>query len=87
MAALQVGPPWLALGPPGRVDPLPLTPSAYDGIAAVVPLRGATEPATPVTPVTVARHMDKIIQARWSPAAPLFVTTSADRSAALWTLA
>ena len=54
---------------------------SFDGTCALVAMRDLTH-ATPV-----ARHADKIIRARWSPVESVFVTCSADRTVALWSLA
>jgi hypothetical protein len=40
----------------------------------------------PLNWTVVAQHNDKIIQAKWHPTEMSFITTSADRTAIVWSL-
>jgi hypothetical protein len=40
----------------------------------------------PLNWAVVAQHNDKIIQAKWHPTEMSFITTSADRTAIVWSL-
>ena len=57
-----------------------LTHSGYDGLVNVY------RDTSLLQPLAHASHPDKIVQARWHPSAPAFATSSADRTARVWTL-
>lgn len=56
----------------------------YDGRLVVSDLQG--DLTQPLPSACVAESQDKIVQAKWHPADFTFVTTSADKSATLWSL-
>lgn len=56
----------------------------YDNKLFLTDLQG--DLTQPVSSVVVAEHDDKVIQARWHPNDFTFVSTSADRSAVLWSM-
>jgi WD40 repeat protein len=58
--------------------------ASYDGRVIVTDLHG--DLTKPLNYSAVAQHGDKIIQARWHPTEMSFITTSADRTAIVWSL-
>ncbi|CAD5208803.1 unnamed protein product [Bursaphelenchus xylophilus] len=57
---------------------------SYDKRVVITDMRG--DLTSPLTYLPVAEHNDKIIQCRWHPQEFTFLSTSADRTVALWTL-
>ncbi|CAD5206137.1 unnamed protein product [Bursaphelenchus okinawaensis] len=57
---------------------------SYDKRVVITDMRG--DLTSPLTYLPVAEHNDKIIQCRWHPHEFTFLSTSADRTVALWTL-
>ena len=58
--------------------------ASYDNKVIVTDLHG--DLTKPLYWCDVAKHNDKIIQARWNPTQMSFVTTSADRTSTVWSL-
>ncbi|XP_053211123.1 WD repeat-containing protein 47-like isoform X2 [Panonychus citri] len=56
----------------------------YDNKIILTDLQG--DLTQPLPSIVVAEHTDKVIQGRWHPNDFTFLTTSADRTATLWTL-
>ncbi|CEF67929.1 WD40 repeat and LisH dimerisation motif domain and CTLH, C-terminal LisH motif domain and WD40/YVTN repeat-like-containing domain and WD40-repeat-containing domain-containing protein [Strongyloides ratti] len=57
---------------------------SYDKRISITDMRG--DLTSPLTYLPVAEHTDKVIQCRWHPHDFTFLSTSADRSAILWSL-
>ncbi|XP_046919464.2 WD repeat-containing protein 47 [Dermatophagoides farinae] len=57
---------------------------SYDNHIALTDLQG--DLTQPLQSIHVASHDDKVIQCRWHPNEFSFITTSADKSAIIWTL-
>ncbi|KAJ0184100.1 hypothetical protein K1T71_000523 [Dendrolimus kikuchii] len=58
--------------------------AGYDGRVGLTDLQG--DLTCPLPSVPVARHPDKVISARWHPDDFSFLSTSADKTAVLWTI-
>lgn len=58
--------------------------AGYDGRVVLADLQG--DLTCPLPSVPVARHPDKVISARWHPDDFSFLSTSADKTAVLWTI-
>ena len=58
---------------------------SYDTSIIMMDVRKDLETRMPSYSV-VARHSDKVIQCRWHPHLPAFLSSSADKTASLWAL-
>ncbi|XP_045783964.1 WD repeat-containing protein 47 isoform X1 [Maniola jurtina] len=58
--------------------------AGYDGLVVLTDVQG--DLTSPLPSVLVARHSDKVISSRWHPEDFSFLSTSADKTAVLWTI-
>lgn len=59
---------------------------SYDASIAITPVRYNLDAKMLTQSQTAATHRDKVIQCRWHPSEYTFLSSSADKTAALWTL-